>query len=238
MTWPLLLSSPHAGTEVPEEVRGHVVLSRHEQDRDGDEQAADIYHPLRERTAALHDFPIARAYVDLNRAADDFRKDGVVKTHTCWDVPVYRSPLPKGLAEALLLRYYQPWHAKLEALAKSGKYALGIDCHTMVAVAPPIAPDPGQPRPNVCLSDGEGTTCPPDIFEHVVASFQSIFGAPNVAMNAPFKGGYVTRRYGRFMPYVQLELSRGDFATVAEKALMVRAAVEIIASELRPSSSP
>ena len=45
--------------------------------------AAAIYCPLEQYVGAFVTIDIARAIVDLNQAEDDFRKDGVIKTHTC-----------------------------------------------------------------------------------------------------------------------------------------------------------
>ena len=89
MTMPLLVSVPHAGLVAPPEVEGLCQLTEQEIIDDGDEGAAEIYFPLEQEVESFVATDIARAIVDMNRAEDDFSKDGVVKTHTCWDVPVY-----------------------------------------------------------------------------------------------------------------------------------------------------
>jgi N-formylglutamate deformylase len=155
---PLLVSVPHAGLAIPPEVAALNRLTAQEIAEDGDVGAREIYGVLEPYVAAFVISDIARAFVDLNRAEDDIRKDGVIKTHTCWDVPVYERPLSPPLIEALLARYHRPYHERLRALGTAGVIA-GVDCHTMAAVAPPEAPDPGQPRPNVCVGDGNGA-CP------------------------------------------------------------------------------
>ena len=96
MTLPLLLSVPHAGLRVPPEVQAICTLSEADIIKDGDEFAREIYAPLETEVAAFLTTDIARAVVDLNRAEDDFHKDGVIKRHTCWDVPVYRDYPPRG----------------------------------------------------------------------------------------------------------------------------------------------
>ena len=92
MKLPLLLSLPHAGLRVPDEVAHLCTLTEREIAEDGDEGAAAIYD-LAGDVDAFVTTDVARAIVDLNRAVDDRRRDGVVKTHTCWDVPIYREPL-------------------------------------------------------------------------------------------------------------------------------------------------
>jgi hypothetical protein len=38
-----------------------------------------------------------------------------------------------------------------------------------------------------------------------------------VTLNNPFSGGYTTSHHGSEIPWVQIELSRGDFATPRQK---------------------
>lgn len=212
MKLPLLISVPHAGLTVPPEVKDLCILTPEQIDADGDEGAATIYALESEVTAYLTT-NIARAIVDLNRAEEDRRPDGVVKTHTCRNVPVYKRPLSEDLIEILLARYYKPYHEKLTALAKKAK--LGVDCHTMFEFAPPIAPDPGCERPYVCLSDAN-QTCPKQWIERLAACFREIF--PNkVTINRPFTGGYIIQSHASELPWIQIELSRGAFLSDEQK---------------------
>lgn len=223
MTLPILVSVPHAGTKTPDELGPLVDIDRSDVIKDGDEQAADIYLPLRDIVAHLVTTDIARVFVDLNRAPDDFRKDGVIKTHTCWNVPVYRSFPDGGLVTGLLDRYYRPYHEKLGALARIGDVRIGVDCHTMAAHGPPVGPDPGKLRPAACVSDGGGT-CDHRWTEALARELAGALGR-DVRINDPFKGGYIARWHAAEMPWVQLEISRGDFASVREKGAAVRAAL-------------
>jgi len=194
-------------------VEPYCVLTPQQIVEDGDEAAVEIYD-IEGEVEAFVSTRIARAIIDMNRAVDDRSKDGVVKTHTCWDVPVYHPFPPESVIETLLARYHQPYHEKLTALA-SGSARLGIDCHTMVAFGPPVAPDPGVERPWVCLSNGEGT-CPPEWMEGLRNSFAKQFDG-NVRVNDPFRGGYITRTHSAEMPWFQLEISRAPFLPNAEK---------------------
>lgn len=230
MKLPILLSVPHAGLRVPPQVQAVCRLSPEEIAADGDEGAAEIY-ALADEVERFVTTDVARAIVDLNRAPDDRRADGVVKTHTCWNVPVYDpTPSEETFAE-LLARYYHPYHAELTAAA-SGGYLLAVDCHTMAAFGPPIAPDPGVQRPHVCLGDVHGQTLPAGWMDRLVACFAEAFGC-EIAVNQPFAGGYITRTHGTEMPWVQLELSRGPFATNAEKRERVLDALSRFGAEVR-----
>jgi formiminoglutamase len=209
----LVLSVSHAGLDVPEEVASYCILTPQQIAEDGDEGAAQIYS-LEGEVRAFVTTHIARAIVDLNRPEDDRTKDGVVKTHTCWDVPVYDPFPPEEVVQTLLDRFYHPYHAELTASARSG-VRLGIDCHTMVASGPPVAPDPGAERPWVCLSNGDGT-CPQDWMEALRGSFAAEFDG-NVRVNHPLRGGHIIRTHAVEVPWVQLELSRAPFCSLEEK---------------------
>lgn len=214
---PLLISVPHAGWRVPPEAQPYCVLSEQEIIDDGDGGAGQVYD-IEGEVDAFVTSDIARAIVDLNRAPDDIRKDGVVKTHTCWDVPVYDPPLPPTVARRLIDAYHRPYHDRLQDLAATGVLA-GVDCHTMAATAPPEAPDPGQPRPEICISDGDGSL-PGPWFDALAEALQAAFGtAPR--RNDPFQGGYIIRQHSRELPWVQIELNRGPWMSEEEKRLCV-----------------
>lgn len=223
MTLPLLVSVPHAGIEVPDLVAPWVTIDEAEIVRDGDEQAAEVYWPLEDEAAAFVTTNVARVVVDMNRAPDDRRADGVVKTHSCWNVAVYEKFPPDDVIERLLNLYYRPYHARLTALASRGA-VLGVDCHTMAAVGPPIGPGAGEERPAACVSNGDGATCPDEWARALAACLQETLGH-EVTLNHPFRGGYITRSHASEMPWVQIELSRGPFLSVHEKRNAVWAAL-------------
>ena len=224
MRLPVLVSVPHAGTMMPDELRSLACIAANDIVKDGDEQAGDIYLPLREHVVHLVTTDIARAFVDVNRAPDDIRRDGVIKTHTCWDVPIYNSPPGEELVARLLERYYHPYHGKLRELALAGDVRVGIDCHTMAAHGPPVGPDPGRLRPAACVSDADGA-CDRTWTEALAEELAEAVGR-EVRINDPFKGGYITRKHAAELPWLQLEISRGAFASVEEKAFAVRTALE------------
>jgi N-formylglutamate deformylase len=212
MTLPVLLSVPHAGLRIPPEVDHLNLLENEEIIADGDEGAAEIYD-LEPHVAAFVTTDIARAYVDLNRAEDDRRKDGVVKTHTCWDVPIYDGPLSEDTVEKLLEKYHRPYHERLRQLSTHVK--LGIDCHTMAHKGPPVGPDPGKERPLICLSNADGT-CPMEWIRRLAAFFEGAFQT-RVSINHPFKGGYIIKSHASEIPWVQLEMSRTPRLSNQEK---------------------
>ncbi len=220
---PILVSSPHAGLYVPPAVRDLCILTPEEIAADGDVGASAIYGPLKDHVEVFTTSVVARAIVDLNRPINDRSKDGVIKTHTCWDVPVYREEPSAEAVRELLNDEYTPYHERLTDAASWG-LKLAVDCHTMAAIAPPVAPDPGQERPLVCLGDNHGRTLPPGWMDQLVKAFGAAFET-EVAVNEPFAGGHITRTHGKEMPWVQLELSRDTSMSTAEKGERVLSAL-------------
>jgi N-formylglutamate amidohydrolase len=100
---------------------------------------------------------------------------------------------------------------------------LGVDCHTMAAHGPPVGPDPGVERPQVCLSDADGTL-PRAWFERMIGAFRAQFEG-EVAVNRPFRGGYIVRAHAAERPWIQVELSRAPFDSDRGKRGRVLAAL-------------
>lgn len=212
MSLPLLVSVPHAGTEIPPEVESLCALNLEQIVRDGDEGAGEIY-AIESSVGSFVTSKIARAFVDLNRAPTDIRSDGVVKTETIYQESIYRQPLDERTIAALLQKYYHPYHAELSRL--SPLVRLGIDCHTMAAFAPPISDNAGTERPLICLSHANHT-CPEDWFEGLATCLETSYGFA-VARNEPFQGGHIIRAHCHEIPWVQLEISRAPFMPLPEQ---------------------
>ena len=214
MALPLLLSVPHAGTEVPPEAVPYCILEPAQIAADGDEGAGEVY-ALADHVETHMTTNVARAIVDLNRGADDFRADGVIKTHTCWQEPVYSQIPPPKVVEVLLERYWHPYHRKLQEHGASGRYLFGVDGHTMAATGPPVGPDAGKDRPMACISNDD-RTCPNEWMAALKESLARQLGG-EVSINTPFRGGYITRTHAAEMPWLQIELSRAAFMPLEDK---------------------
>ena len=209
---PILASVPHAGLSVPDEVVDLHKLSPEQIAADGDVGAAEIY-AFEDCVAKYVTTAVARAFVDMNRAEDDLSRDGVVKTHTCWNEEIYDSPLEAPLVERLLERYYRPYHTALAD--DDSDLILGIDLHTMAAAGPPVGPDPGVERPGVCVSNADGT-CPQEWIEVLRTLLERELDC-EARINDPFRGGYITRTHAKRRPWIQLELSRAPWCSNEKK---------------------
>lgn len=212
--FPVLLSVPHGGDQVPPELAGRVAIGPAEILEDGDAFTREIYG-VADCVRFVVDTSIARAFVDLNRSEGDLppaNPDGVIKSHTCYMKPVYAEggAPDAALAERLLERYHRPYHRRIREIL-ADDVELALDCHSMAALGPDISADPGQRRPAVCLGNLRGQTCAPETLDRLAGCFRRAFGLPEheVARNRPFAGGHITRTYGgRPVPWVQVELSR------------------------------
>ncbi len=212
---PILLSIPHGGKQIPAELSDRVCITPHDLFDDGDAFTADIYD-LGSETPCVVKTGIARAFVDLNRAPDDrppLNPDGVVKTATCLNRPIYikgREP-DDVLTERLLERYHAPFHAQIVEAALDPGIKLALDCHSMLPAAPPIGSDHGITRPLFCLSNRDGATAPDALLVSLADAIAQAFEiAPSeIGLNDPFKGGYITRRHGGHpLPWIQVEMNR------------------------------
>lgn len=222
MTLPLLISVPHAGLTIPPEVLDLCILTPEQILADSDEGAAEIYN-LHSQVAEYVTTDIARAIVDQNRADDDRRSDGVVKTHTIWNQLIYSETLPEALIHTLLKKYYNPYHQQLTELSRKTQIKLGLDCHTMVAFGPPVGPDPKKKRPWICLSNND-KTCPQPWLEKLAECFRKTFDN-QVSINHPFRGGYIIHSHADELPWIQVEISRDPFYPNTEKRTRVLEAI-------------
>ena len=224
MKLPFFISVPHGSTKIPAEIQDIFRLATEDILQDSDEGAETIYSFLKDEVLDLVMAEIARAAVDLNRAPDDLGGDGVIKTHTCYGRPVYTKFPDVQLISSLLKKYYTPYHAKLSLAHRLKGIKLGIDCHTMADVGPPVGPDAGQQRPLICLSNAEAT-CPSEWLVALAVRLQQIFGE-EVAINKPFRGGYTIRNHATEMPWLQIEFSRTSRVSAEEKGKGLLIALE------------
>lgn len=211
---PFVVSIPHGSLEIPADIAGRLALDDAAVFADADPYTADIYD-IGDAVEEVLTAQVARAVVDLNRAPEDRppeNPDGVVKTRTCHDVAVWRSPSDpsEDLTDALIARWWRPYHELLVAASCRPGVVAGLDCHSMAATAPPIAPDTGG-RPLFCVSDRDGTSAPPSFTAVVAAALAEAFEVDpaRVARNRPFLGGGIVARHGmRPVPWVQVEMNR------------------------------
>lgn len=209
MKIPLLISVPHAGKSIPSELKDDCLLTEEEIIRGSDIGADEIFLPLIELATALVTTDIARIFVDVNRAADDFDEVGVFKTRTEWNTPIYKKLPIEAIIIEIIRKYYHPYHQILERHIKDVK--LGIDCHTAASTGPVTGRDPGKKRPLICISNAN-STCPWAWLYSLANILERRFKT-EVAINHPFAGGYIIRSHSKKVPWIQITISQTSLLT-------------------------
>jgi len=213
MKLPFLISIPHGGTKVPDEVLKYNTLHQKDLFFDSDAYTIEIYN-LKSKVEEVIKTNIARAYVDLSREIfkmpPDY-KDGLIKSHTCYNKKIYKNDLSTDIIEKLLVKYYHPYHNKLAELCENENIILGLDCHSMAEIGPDIAADAFQTRPLINLGDNNGESANTKLTKLLKKAFIEVFSfdESQITINNPFKGGYITRNYGNNpIPFIQIEMNR------------------------------
>lgn len=202
---PLLISLPHAGFHIPEALRPHY-LPRALGSEDTDWHLEAVYAPLAEALgASLLVARLSRYVVDLNRPAEDVPMyPGVNNTGLCplsfFDgSPIYREGQAPDAAERQrrVQRYWQPYHQALAAemtrlQAEHGR-ALLWDGHSIESELPWLFE--GR-LPDFNLGSNNGASCASAIRDAVAARLAAQQDFSQV-VDGRFKGGYITRHYGR-----------------------------------------
>ena len=215
--YPVLVSIPHGGKKVPKELTDFTCLSEPGIFDDSDAFTKEIFD-ISANALKIVSTDIARAFVDVNRAADDRppeNPDGVVKSKTCYGHQIYKKlPLDEKLIESLLQCYYYPYHNLIATALKNLEIELALDCHSMASIGPPISPDFGKQRPAICLSNFYGKSCSMTVIEKFARCIRKTFflGDNEVSINTPFSGGYITQTYGmRPIPWIQIDMNRNFY---------------------------
>lgn len=228
---PVIFASPHSGCDYDPDFLAQVVLDRRSMRSSEDAFVDRLFDMAPELGAPLLAARAPRAFLDLNRAADELDPGviegiaraphnpriasglGVIPRVVAGGRSIYRGKLTLAAAEARLRRFWHPYHQALAALVEETRAAFGqavlIDCHSMPHEAIEAHTRPGQPRPEVVLGDRFGATAGREVMERVEAAFST--AGLRVGRNAPFAGAYVAQAYGRpsrGVHVVQVEIDR------------------------------
>lgn len=214
-TQPLLLSIPHLGTHLPDALRGDytdVALQR----ADTDWHLDRLYDFAQELGASVLQATHSRSVIDLNRPPDDQSlypgriTTGLCPTETFRGEPLYRDGRMPDAAETArrLGLYWQPYHdalaAELDRLTALHGRVLLWDAHSIASRLPRLF---DGKLPDLNLGTADGASCAAEVLAPV-AAIAAGSGFSAVA-NGRFKGGHITRQYGRpahGVHAIQLEL--------------------------------
>jgi N-formylglutamate deformylase len=207
---------PHLGTEIPPGLRDRYV-PRALQVEDTDWHLDRLYDWLRAMDASVLKPQISRYVIDLNRPPDDRPMyPGASNTELCptrffTGEPLYRPGHEPDAAERTrrLQMYWRPYHdalhAELERIRMEHGFALLWDAHSIRSRIPWLF-EGELPDLNVGTAGDLGAD--EAITKSVVNAAARHPSFTHVA-NGRFKGGYITRRYGRparHVHAVQLEM--------------------------------
>ena len=218
---PLLVSVPHAGTYLPPEIGARLTEAAIALP-DTDWHVDRLYDFLDELGASVLVATHSRYVIDLNRPPDNANlypgqdTTGLVPTDTTARAIIYlpgELPGEREVAERRE-RYWRPYHEQLERelarIRAEHGYALLWDAHSIPSEVPRLFP--GR-LPDLNVGTNGGASCGPAIEAVVFAAAERAAGYTAV-LNGRFKGGYITRRYGRPAERthaVQLELSQRTY---------------------------
>ena len=231
MKLPFVISIPHCSDRVPDEIRATMALSDREILDAVDIGTGEIFGPLDAFYIIQAEW--CRLVADLNRDPASRGDKGVVALTDYQGRRVFHAGEEPGEneIESRVKIYHTPCHQKLSrAFKQSGVKAL-FDCHSLEGTAPADAPDAGRKRADIILSNtggaqgeplekGAGVTCPAETFLKIRSAFED--QGFSVLLNDPYKGGYITRHYGKEVRKtgkicVQIEINQDLFAD-ADKA--------------------
>jgi len=246
-TTPLVLDSPHSGTDYPEDFGATCERSLLRQAEDTHvEKLYDFAPGLGVAWIEAH-FP--RSYLDANRDTTEVDPDmldapwpdpvatdpavlgkvrlgkGLIWRCTDEGVPLYQRKLGVAEVQARIRTCWQPYHAAVgqaidAAHARHG-YSLHVNCHSMPAVAASHATDfPGLVHADFVVGNRDATTSSEALARLVCEHLRGL--GYQVEYNHPYKGVELVRRYGRPAEHrhsLQLEINRKLYMNEATLAM-------------------
>jgi N-formylglutamate deformylase len=226
---PVVISLPHVGTLLPDElVPGLSAAARALPDTDWHvDQLYDFafesgYTVLR----ALH----SRYLIDLNRPPDDAplypgsNTSSLCPTLDFAGAPIWSAgdtPVPEAEVARRLRLYWEPYHAALAAQLAAARerhgHALLIDGHSIRSHLPRLF---SGRLPDVNLGSADGAACSAALRARAQ---QLLFAQGHFThvLDGRFKGGYITRHYGRpaaGVQAMQIELAQCAYMDEASPA--------------------
>ncbi len=197
---PLIVSIPHAGTDVPDDIADalqDLSLAKH----DADHHVDHLYAFAAAMNVTILQTAISRTVIDVNRDPSGHSlypgqaTTGLCPT-TCFDgTLLYKTGREPDEAETerRRVRYFDPYHAALSAeisrLRVSHPVVVVYDAHSIRSHVPRLF-DGELAQFNIGSFDGK--SCSPDLTTALARACTS----DAHVINGRFKGGWITRHYG------------------------------------------
>lgn len=244
-TAPLLISLPHQGTAIPDDLRARFTpLALTVPDTDW--HVETLYAFAADTLDASILVPKHSRYViDLNRPRDGAalypgrNETGLIPQTTFSGQPIYQNPASVSAEETArrIDLFWKPYHAALteeiaRLHARHGRIVLW-EGHSIKSQVPLFFPGV---LPDFNLGTADGRSCDAALQRRLEAALRAQTEFTHVA-NGRFKGGYITRHYARpqeSIHAVQLELSQKtymdetSFAFLEALAVRARSLIQIL----------
>lgn len=234
---PVIFASPHSGQIYPQHMVDILCVPLTDLQRTEDAFIDELYEAATEQGTALLSANFARGFVDLNRDARELDAemfhDGLPRVAGMPSARVkaglgclprvgasgrniYAAQISQDEGrfrlEAIHDRYHGALQNEIDALKLNWSDIFVIDCHSMPSR------QPGRRNlPDIVLGDRFGSSCSAKLTSLVERRFRR--EGLSVARNAPYAGGYTTRRYGRprrGVSVLQIEINRGLYMNEME----------------------
>lgn len=200
---PLLVSMPHVGTGLPVDLAERLTPAARVL-ADTDWHLPLVYDFVRALGGSLLVATQSRYLIDLNRPPDGsslypgMATTGLAPTETFRGEPLYRGE-PPDAAEIAARReqWWRPYHDALDAelarLRERHPRVVLWDAHSIASVLPRFFE--GR-LPDLNFGTADGVSCDPALVDAVLAPVRAQH-AYTWVLNGRYKGGHITRRYGR-----------------------------------------
>ena len=218
---PLLVSMPHVGTDIPDEVLAAMTPAAVDK-QDTDWHLERLYEFLGEMGASVLSARWSRYAIDLNRPPENTNlypgqdTTGLCPVDTFHREPLYlegRAP-DEAEVQRRLQAYWKPYHDQLRSeldrlLALHGRVVLW-DAHSIASHVPRFFE--GK-LPDLNFGTADGKSCADGLSDAIVsrALAQQRY---SIAVNGRFKGGHITRFYGepaKGIHAIQLEMCQSAY---------------------------
>jgi N-formylglutamate amidohydrolase len=201
---PLVIDVPHSGTHVPDALRSRLTAIA-QTVPDTDWHVDRLYAFAKAEGATLFCATHSRYVVDLNRnpsgaalyaGADNTE---ICPTRTFGDEPIYRDGEAPSQAEVAdrIATCFVPYHAALAAeltrVRERHGFAVILDGHSIRAEVPRFF---AGRLPDLNLGTASGASCRPELQACAFRVLAEEGGFTHI-VNGRFKGGWITRHYGR-----------------------------------------
>lgn len=225
---PVVVSVPHCGTVFPDELRDDYHPGLMAAPDDTDWFVDRLYGFAPSLGITVISAVLSRWVIDLNRSPADIPlySDGRLITGLCPTTTFLGDPLYKDgrtQVEAGEIRrrtelYFRPYHEKLREILDELKSGFGRvllwDCHSIRQRVPTLY---AGKFPDLILGSADGRSADRALIE--IALHDLVEGGYTLRHNEPFKGGYITRNYGKPETgehALQLEMSKINYMDDAE----------------------